>query len=87
MFKPQLEELGARIVLSTYNWVGAAGGNWSTNTNWEPAGIPGSGDTIVFSNADKNDSTMDLGGTAYYHVGKLWVQPGYTGTITLKNPL
>ena len=32
--------------MSNFTWTNAAGGNWSTDTNWNPAGPPGNGDNI-----------------------------------------
>ena len=33
----------------TYTWSLAAGGSWTTNTNWTPNGIPGSEDIVQFT--------------------------------------
>src|SRR5438105_4976987 len=30
-------------------WVGPSNGNWSTATNWSPAGVPGAGDDLIFN--------------------------------------
>ncbi|APV51153.1 hypothetical protein BWI17_16575 [Betaproteobacteria bacterium GR16-43] len=32
----------------TYSWTGAAGTKWSNPSNWVPAGVPRSGDSLVF---------------------------------------
>jgi hypothetical protein len=88
-----VEELEPLIVPANpqnYLWVGAAGANWSVNTNWTPVGIPGSaaGDTVTFDGTtDNNNSTMNLGGVAFAHIGKLVINAAYTGTITLNNDL
>ena len=33
--------------MADFTWTNAAGGNWSTDTNWNPVGIPGNGANIV----------------------------------------
>ena len=33
--------------MANFTWTNAAGGNWSTASNWNPAGPPGNGDNIV----------------------------------------
>ena len=33
--------------MANFTWTNAAGGNWSTGSNWNPAGPPGNGDNIV----------------------------------------
>ncbi|HVZ24402.1 MAG TPA: hypothetical protein VG871_25185, partial [Vicinamibacterales bacterium] len=35
-------------------WTGAASTAWSNPSNWSPAGIPTSGETLVFSNVGAN---------------------------------
>jgi hypothetical protein len=38
---------------TTYTWVGASGGLWTTATNWSPNGVPqeSSGDTVLFTSS------------------------------------
>ena len=33
--------------MANLTWTSAAGGDWSTESNWNPAGLPGNGDNIV----------------------------------------
>ena len=33
--------------MANFTWTNAAGGNWSTASNWNPAGPPGNGDNII----------------------------------------
>ena len=50
-------------VAVTRTWVGASGGTWSTAANWSPAGVPQSGDTLVFdSSAAAISSVNDIVG-------------------------
>jgi Secretion system C-terminal sorting domain len=41
--------LSSQAVLKT--WIGASGGTWSTGSNWNPAGVPGSLDDVEFTGA------------------------------------
>ena len=33
--------------MANFTWTNAAGGDWSTASNWNPAGVPGNGANIV----------------------------------------
>ena len=33
--------------MANFTWTNAAGGDWSTDSNWNPVGLPGNGDNIV----------------------------------------
>lgn len=85
-----LESLEDRLAPArTYDWVGGAGGNWSTPTNFAPAGLPGSGDIVRFGVAGvgaNTNSTVD-GANTLWHIAKLQVFPGFTATITIQNQL
>ena len=35
--------------MTDYYWAAAAAGNASVDTNWSPVGVPGSGDTVIFT--------------------------------------
>ena len=37
---------------NTKTWVGASGGSWSTASNWSPAIVPTSSDTVIFNSAN-----------------------------------
>jgi len=32
-----------------FRWINPAGGAWSTSANWDPQGVPGAGDRVVFA--------------------------------------
>lgn len=40
-------------------WIGGNAGNWNLVSNWQPAGIPGSSDTVVLNN-DLNTSSYSV---------------------------
>src|SRR3954468_19008298 len=40
-------------------WIGADGGSFSTPTNWDPSGTPGTADSILFANGAVG-STYDI---------------------------
>jgi hypothetical protein len=33
--------------MANFTWTNAAGGNWDTESNWNPVGIPGTGANVV----------------------------------------
>jgi hypothetical protein len=91
-YRPELLGFEDRVLpAATLTWVGTGAGNganWSVATNWNPAQLPGGTDTLIFDRRVQNtSSTMDLGGGATYHIGKLRLINGYEGTITLANHL
>ncbi|HVV17042.1 MAG TPA: LamG-like jellyroll fold domain-containing protein [Polyangia bacterium] len=52
--------------------------NWSNANNWSPAGLPGSGDDVVFNSSSSNfGCTIDTN----VSVNSISVQGGYTGAI------
>lgn len=64
---------------NTKTWVGP--GNWSSAANWSPSGVPGAGDSVVFSNT--NACTIDLSTT----VAQVDIQSGYSNTISANQNL
>jgi hypothetical protein len=82
----RLEPLEDRCLPANYNWVGM--GLWSNLNNWLPVPLqpPGPADTVIFTNANVRNSTMDLGAGGFYHIGQVQLT-GYTGTITLQSLL
>ena len=56
-------------VASDYAWQGGASGAWNTDSNWNPNGVPGAGDTATFS--------ADTEITDDFAVGE--------GTLTIRN--
>ena len=67
--------------MTDYYWDAGATGFASVDTNWSPVGVPGSGDTIIFTSANSvEDCNMNI-----TEVTTLTMQSSYTGTITLDN--
>jgi hypothetical protein len=59
---------------------GGADSNWSTEENWNPDGVPGSGDRVAFNNHSSTDCVVDV---STIDVAALSINYGYTGTVTL----
>src|SRR5947209_5143430 len=81
-FRPQCEPLEGRVLLSTITWTGATGTDphWSDSLNWNPQGVPGPGDDIMFPDgaAQKvpfNDLASNL---VFNSITFSWTQGGYT---------
>jgi len=67
--------------MTDYYWDAAAAGNASVDTNWSPVGVPGSGDTLIFTDANSvKDCSMNIA-----EVTTLNMISSYTGTVTLAN--
>lgn len=79
--------LGAQAAQAAveYRWVGGNGTSWSTESNWNPAGTPGSADSVVFDSTSTADSCVDAGFAGI--VDDVVIESGYTGTITLSRQL
>jgi hypothetical protein len=69
-FRPWLEALEARQLLSYYTWVGGADNNWSTPANWTVAATPvaagkaavvppGPNDSVIFDNRSVGNPVLD----------------------------
>jgi hypothetical protein len=95
-FRPQVEALEDRCLLSTFDWVGAgANSNWNNPANWEIGKAtnnnttPGVGDTARFSNSfnPKNPNAVVNAGTGGVEIARLSVGTDYKGTITLDQRL
>ncbi len=41
--------------MTNYHWTGATNTNSTTNTNWNPNGVPGAGDVVIFDNQATQD--------------------------------
>lgn len=73
---------------ATYYWVGTSGGNTNSSSNWATsnpasctgggAGVPGSGDSIIFDPDCDNSATIN----ANLAATSIEIQNGYSGTIT-----
>ncbi|MCA9402259.1 MAG: hypothetical protein KC897_00635 [Candidatus Omnitrophica bacterium] len=76
------------LFVNSYYWVGTAGGNTSTASNWSateaacgggtPAAVPSANEIAVFTNSCVNNATVD----ATFNVGGILIESGHTGTIT-----
>ena len=66
-----------------YTWSGAAGGSWTTATNWTPNGIPGTNPLDTATIADGDDPVLDQATT----IASLTLSGGSgragTGTLTV----
>jgi hypothetical protein len=85
-FRPEVLALEDRYAPANCVWIGAAGANWNVAANWNNNTVPGIGDTAIFAGPGvgaNTDSNMNMGGGVQYHIGKLEIRNGYTGTITL----
>lgn len=74
-----------RLEASEYVWDGGAGdGKWSSAANWNPDGVPGADDDVVFD-ASSGDATVDgdFGG----EILRLTLAAQYTGAVTLSRDL
>jgi hypothetical protein len=48
-FKPTLEALEERALLSTVSWINPSGGDWDTPSNWSSNAVPGANDAVVIN--------------------------------------
>lgn len=76
---------------TTYTWVGASPGAWTTNTNWSPVGVPGNGDAVVFNNGTsvtvtavpsvnlRSVSMTGVGAVVWQASGNRTINVGFTG--------
>ena len=65
---------------TTYTWDAPADGIASLDTNWDPVGVPTTGDTIIFDGTSVfNCTTWDLAITT----GNFSMLTGFTGKVTL----
>lgn len=60
---------------------GGTDSNWSTPENWEPDGVPGPWDTVVFDDTSDTDCIIDI-----ESVGVAWLtlDTGYTSVVTMR---
>jgi YD repeat-containing protein len=89
LFRPAIQHLEDRMLLSTDYWTGAsahAGGNdnWSNAGNWS-AGLPGASTTVDFTSSESQFGTaiMDTATT----VAAVDIDSTWGGTLTVSNPL
>ena len=58
----------------------SANNNWSRPENWDPYGVPGPGDSVVFDASSNTDCVVDIPGV---NIASLTLEYGYTATLTL----
>ena len=63
--------------MATKTWIGADT-SWNTAGNWDPSGVPGAGDDVVFDNVTAQACTLDVNA-----VCASLVNTTYAGTFTL----
>ncbi len=90
--------LEPRTLLSTVNWINAAGGDWDTGSNWSTGSMPGASDNVTIdlspgvtvthsqNDADSvNDLTVAGADTLSFSSGSLSIESASTidGTLNL----
>ncbi len=72
---------GAQIVcpVGASTWTGATSNNWRTASNWNPAGVPGTGANVCFSTPNP---TPALAGGPPPRLGTIYVLAGTNLTLT-----
>ncbi|MDD5225684.1 MAG: GLUG motif-containing protein, partial [Candidatus Omnitrophica bacterium] len=66
-------------------WTAAVSNLWSNAANWSKGVAPTAGSTVLFNSTSLEDSTIDAGFAG--SVNKLYIDTGYTGTITQDSSL
>lgn len=69
------------------DWTGAASGNWSNPSNWNPAGVPQAGESLRFSNGGNTSMINDIPNLIVNGLGFFdhdWVLSG--NPLTLAGP-
>ena len=78
--------VAASVQAASYTWNVTTGGNWSDNTKWNPSGVPGELDDVLFSQSAVQTVTIGTGDQAAYSVtvtgNGLWT---WSGTAALTN--
>jgi autotransporter-associated beta strand protein len=87
-FRPTVEVLEDRLAPAIVDWIGPAGGNWSTAANWFNESTstnvaPTASDIATFSSAHNTNSTIDNGFAG--SVAGINLTSGYTATVTDSN--
>ena len=82
---------------ATFTWTGSVSSDWFNANNWTPVGVPGSSDTINFTNGTINlTSAVTVNGPFSWSGGSLTGYPlslasggvmNITGAVTLQNVL
>ena len=76
-------ELSAAVTATgDIHWINSSGGNWETPSNWSPAAVPTSSDTVYIDASGTYNVQINSAATA----GALHVGTGTTGTQTLTIP-
>ncbi len=83
---------GGDASAATKTWAGSGTGsatNWSTSSNWSPAGAPVDGDSIVFDcdNADECVSVFDIPGLSVSSINFAGAVPGDVTSMVESSPI
>jgi hypothetical protein len=79
LFATTLIAAGASAFGAQKLWSGVAGDMlWSTAGNWSPSGMPGVGDSVIFTNDATTDFPLALGGSPDNFVDSLFLSPSIT---------
>lgn len=71
-FRPGLEPLEHRLLLTTIRWTNPNGGSWQTTANWDLQRVPGPGDDVVI------DPAGGTGTVTYLDAGTTEIQSLYS---------
>ncbi|MBK9638007.1 MAG: hypothetical protein IPO63_09365 [Bacteroidetes bacterium] len=47
------------VLGGNYTWTGSTSTNWAVSSNWSPAGVPSTNDTVTLSNGGVNSILLD----------------------------
>src|SRR5262245_1608273 len=82
-FRPRIEPLEERALLSTDTWTGLGGNaNWSNPANWNTGTAPAAGDDLVFSTVSSQTPTNDFAPGTIFH--SLTLTGVWGATITIQ---
>ncbi len=72
-----------------YTFNGAVDNKWNTVGNWNPASLPGSGDSVSINYGENKSGKVELendvtvGDLNFYHNPAGWASSGFTGSGTI----
>jgi hypothetical protein len=98
-YRPRLEAIEGRILLSGVSWVGTGGGDWDTAANWSTGKVPGASDDVTINkpgitvthNLSQSDSVHSLTSqdALSFSAGSLSIASAsaINNTLTLSGPM